>query len=185
MKRIATIALMALLAVAGVYAEEWPERVTMRASGDMVATTINLQNHTITDDENLAGDGTLGSFTFHGLRADVETPQSPDPPATCAAPLVFFRVATGAGVFRFDDGNLLVVNVTNGGLCINFATGTARLTENYAIARGTGRFLHASGNLTLTTTVTPVVFNAAGGAQLLTLTGKFEGTVSGISQRER
>src|SRR4051794_40657760 len=164
MKRIATVALMVYVAAAGASAaDERSANVAMKASGDMLATAINLQEHTITDEEKLAGDGTLGSFTFHGLRADVDTPQTPDPPATCATPL-FFAVATGAGVFRFDDGSLLVVNVTGGGICIDLAAGMARLIEHYEIGRGTGRFLHASGHLTLTTTVTPVVFNAAGGA---------------------
>lgn len=180
MKRIVTVALMVHVAVAGAFAaEERSANVRMTASGDMLATTTNLQDHTITDEENLAGDGTLGSFTYHGLRSDADTPQSPDPPATCATPL-FFAVKTGAGVFRFEDGSLLVVNVTGGGICIDLAAGMARLVETYEIARGTGRFLHAAGSLTLTTTVIPMVFNAAGGAQFLTLTGKFEGTVSGI-----
>jgi hypothetical protein len=58
------------------------------------------------------------------------------------------------------------------------------LTETYEIARGTGRFRRASGTLSLMVTVRPVLFNAEGGAQMLTMTGKFEGTISGIS-RER
>jgi len=182
MKQIAAVALMVHLAVAGTFAaEERSANVRMTASGDMLATTINLQDHTITDEETLAGDGTLGAFTYHGLRSDADTPQIPDPPATCATPL-FFAVTTGAGVFRFDDGSLLVVNVKGGGICIDLAAGMARLVENYVIARGTGRFRNASGSLTLTTTVIPMIFNAAGGAQFLTLTGKFEGTVSGISR---
>jgi hypothetical protein len=185
MKRIALVALLANLVAVGVYAQGRPERVTMKSSGDMLATTIELQADTITDEETLAGDGTLGAFTYHGLRADALAPQSPVPPATCSTPL-FFSVVTGAGVFRFEDGSLLVVNVTSGGICIDLTAGMAELTETYQIARGTGRFAHASGTLTLTTSVIPVVFNASGNAQFLTLTGKFEGRVSGIShERER
>ena len=60
----------------------------------------------------------------------------------------------------------------------------ARLTETYEITRGTGRLKRASGALTLTATVIPVLFNAAGGAQFLTSTGKFEGTLSGVGRRE-
>jgi hypothetical protein len=64
------------------------------------------------------------------------------------------------------------VNVTGGGICIDLAAGMAQLTETYEIARGTGRFKRASGTLNLTVTVVPVLFNADGGAQLLTMTEK-------------
>src|SRR3954454_22462026 len=123
MKQIAAVALMVHLAVAGTFAaEERSANVRMTASGDMLATTINLQDHTITDEETLAGDGTLGAFTYHGLRSDADTPQIPDPPATCATPLSC-AVTTGGGVVRFDDGSLLVVNVKGGGICIDLAAG--------------------------------------------------------------
>ncbi len=183
MKRIAMAMLVAPLAVSSVSAEDRSTNVRMTASGTMTSTNgvINLGDNTITDDEDLAGDGTLGAFTFHGLRADGLAPQVPVPPNTCATPL-FFPVVNGAGVFRFDDGSLLVVNITGGGICIDLAAGMARLTETYEIARGTGRFKRASGTLNLTVTVMPVLFNAEGGAQLLTMTGTFEGTVSGINR---
>jgi hypothetical protein len=112
------------------------------------------------------------------------TPQQP--PATCSTPL-FFRVETGAGVLRFQDGSLLVVKLPEGpeaGICIDLAAGMARLTETYEITRGTKRLKRASGTLTLTATVIPVLFNAAGGAQFLTITGKFEGTISGVAIEE-
>jgi len=60
----------------------------------------------------------------------------------------------------------------------------ARLTETYEITRGTKRLKGASGTLTLTATVPPVLFNAAGGAQFLTSTGKLEGTVFGVDLHE-
>ena len=50
----------------------------MTFSGTMLATTINLQPGTVTDDVNLAGDGSLGPFTFHELHAD--TTDSPGAP---------------------------------------------------------------------------------------------------------
>src|SRR5262245_11007250 len=170
MKRMVMAALAVHLAVASVSADDRSTNVRMSTSGTMNSTngTVNLGPNTITDDENLAGDGTLGGFTFKALRADVATPQTPVPPQTCATPL-FFPVVGGAGVFRFDDGSLLVVNITGGGICIDLAAGMARLTESYEIARGTGRFKRASGTLNLAVTVRPVLFNAAGGAQLLTL----------------
>ena len=181
MKRMAMAALLAHLAVSNVFAENRSTDIRMTAAGTMTATTINLGDNTITDDEDLAGDGTLGVFTFHGLRADGLAPQVPVPPNTCATPL-FFPVTNGAGVFRFDDGSLLVVNITGGGICIDLAAGMAQLTETYEIARGTGRFKRAAGTLQLAVTVRPVLFNAEGGAQMLTMAGKFEGTVSGISR---
>jgi hypothetical protein len=186
------VALMLNLGFAGLYAQDAQERsanVRMTFSGTMLGTTINLQPGTVTDDVNLAGDGSLGPFTFRELHADTLTPPK-DPPATCAAPLLFLPVVTGSGVLRFQDGSLLVVNLVKlpegpeAGICIDFAAGVARLTETYEITRGTKRLNRASGTLTLTATVIPVLFNAAGGAQFLTSTGKFEGTISGVGHRE-
>ena len=54
------------------------------------------------------------------------------------------------------------------------------LTETYQIHGGTKRLKRASGTLTLTATVSPVLFNAAGTPQLLTVPGKLEGTVFGV-----
>jgi hypothetical protein len=179
MKRIVIAALLVQVAFVGAYADGRFTNIRMKASGDSLATAINLQDGTITDEEKVAGDGTLGAFTYHGLRADLEVPQVPIPPATCDTP-VFVQIATGSGVFRFDDGSLLVVNITGGGLCIDLAAQVARLTENYVIATGTGRFEHASGNLTFVGSLAPVVFNTSGNPALLTMAGKFEGTVTGI-----
>ena len=126
------MALVLNLGVASVYAQHKPVRMTF--SGTIVATTINLQPGTVTDDVNLAGDGSLGPFTFRELHADSVTPQQP--PATCSTPL-FFPVETGAGVLRFRDGSLLIVKLVTlpegpqGGICIDLAAGMARLTETY------------------------------------------------------
>ena len=75
MKHIATVALMLNLGVASVYAQEKP--VKMRFSGSNVATTINLQPNTVTDETHLAGKGTLGAFTFRELHADGPSSQPP------------------------------------------------------------------------------------------------------------
>jgi hypothetical protein len=69
----------------------------------------------------------------------------------------------------------------NGSGCINLAAGTAAFTVNYQIRGGTGRFKGASGTLTLTSTLMPVLFNAAGAPELLTNTGEITGTISGVS----
>ena len=172
MKYIATVALMFNVGVAGVYAQEWPVKMTF--SGTNVATTINLQPNTVTDEQHSAGNGTFGSFTFRELHADGPAPQ---PPSGCSGPN--FAVVAGAGVFRFQDGSLLIVAVVDGAGCVNPAAGNAAISVNYQITGGTGRFEGASGALTYTATLKAVLFNASNAPAVLTLTGQIEGTVSG------
>ena len=154
MKHIATVALMLNLGVAAIYAQQKP--VNMTFSGSNVATTINLQPGTVTDETQLAGKGTLGAFTFRELHADGPSPQLP---AGCSGPS--FAVVAGAGVFRFQD---------------------EAITVNYQIGGGTGRFTGASGNLTMTATIAPILFNASNAPALLTNTGEFKGTVFGVAK---
>ena len=180
MKHIATLALMLQLGVASVYAQQDP--VKMHYSGSNVATTINLQDGTVTDEEILAGNGTLGPFTLRELRADTASPQ---PSSTCSGPTqLYFPIVTGAGVFRFQDGSLLTVRITEGAVCADLTAGVGHLTVTYQITGGTGRFKGASGTLTLTATLTPVLFNASNAPELLTNTGEFEGTVFGVANGE-
>jgi hypothetical protein len=182
MKHIATVALMLSLGVAGVYAQQKPVKMTF--SGTLGPSTLSLQPNTHTDEQNLAGNGTLGPFTFRELHAD---PASPQPSSTCspgnAPPRLYFPNVAGGGVFRFQDGSLLTVAVTEAGssICIDVTAGVAHLTTNYQITGGTGRFKGASGTLTLTAMLTPAVFNSSGGVVLGTDTGEFEGTVSGVA----
>jgi hypothetical protein len=140
MKHTAIMALMLTLGVAGVYAQQ-QRPVKMRFSGTNVATTINLQPGTVTDETQLAGNGSLGAFTFRELHADAPAPQ---PLASCSGP--HFAVVAGAGVFRFQNGSLLVVKVMDGSGCVNLAAGNAAITVNYEISGGTGRFTDASGS---------------------------------------
>ena len=185
MKRIAILALMLNLGVAGVYAQQKKSvpvnvPVKMTFSGILAPTTINLlQPNTNTDEQNLDGFGTLGPFTFRELHAD---PAAPQPSSTCspgnAPPRLYFPNVAGGGVFRFQDGSLLTVGVTAGSLCIDLTALVGHLTTNYQITGGTGRFKGASGALTLTAMLFPVLFDASGGAVLLTDTGEFDGTVS-------
>jgi hypothetical protein len=178
MKYFATVALMLNLSVAGVYAQQKP--VKMTASGTLEPSTLNLQPNTNTDEQNLAGKGTLGPFTFRELHADPASPSS-QPPSTCSGPThLYFPNVVGGGVFRFEDGSLMTVAVTAGSaICIDLLAGMANLTQNYQITGGTGRFKGASGTLKLTAILTPVVFNA-GSVFLATDTGQFEGTVFGV-----
>jgi len=177
MKYIASLVLMLNLGVLGVDAQQNP--VKMRYSGSNVATTINLQDGTVTDEELFAGNGALGAFTYRELHADTDSPQ---PSSTCSGP--YFLVVTGAGVFRFQDGSLMTVNVTEGAICVDLTTGLGKLTETYQITGGTRRFRNATGTLTLTGTLSVVLFDASGDPKLLTNTGEFEGTVSGVATEQ-
>ena len=177
MKHIATVALMLNLGVAGVYAQQRP--VKMTASGTLEPSTINLQPNTNTDEQNLAGNGTLGPFTFRELHAD---PASPQPSSTCSGPThLYFPFVTGAGVFRFQDGSLLTVRITQGAACIDFTAVVEHLTLTYQITGGTGRFKGASGTLTSTGMFVPVLFNASNTPAISTNTGEFEGQVFGVA----
>jgi hypothetical protein len=55
----------------------------------------------------------------------------------------------------------------------------------YQITGGTGRFTGASGKLTMTATIAPVLRNASNAPALLTNTGEFEGTIVGAEEEER
>jgi hypothetical protein len=172
MKHLATMALILGFGLTSVYAEERPVR--MRFSGSMVPTSIVMQPNTITDEELLAGDGPLGPFTFRKLRTDALAPQPL--PACSGASLVNIPVVGGGGVFRFEDGSLLTVAITEGALCIDFSAVVGQLTETYQITGGTGRFRRVSGGtLTLRATVRPVLVSASGAPVLLTATGVIEG----------
>jgi hypothetical protein len=170
--------LMLNLGVASVYSEE--HSVKMVFSGTGAPSTVNLQlPNTNTSEENLAGNGTLGPFTFRTIRASAASPQ---PSSTCSGPnQLYFPSVSGAGVFRFPDGSLLKVNVTQGGDCIGFAALEARCTFTYQITGGTGRFKEVSGVLTLTETDLPVLPDALHNP-VFADTGKFTGTVSGVSR---
>jgi hypothetical protein len=181
MKHIATIALMLNLGVAGVFAHDKP--VKMRFSGTAAPSTVNLQQPDTTNgEENFAGNGTLGRFTFRNISAETAFPQ---PSSTCSSPtqLYFVRVA-GAGVFRFEDGSLLKVNLTEGSDCVDLAAQEGLCTMTFQITGGTGRFKNASGVLTLTETVLPVLADASHNPVFFASTGEFTGTISRVAAEE-
>jgi hypothetical protein len=176
MKHIATMVLMLGLGVASVHAQERPVR--MKFSGSMVPTSIVVQPNSITDEELLAGDGALGSFTFRKLRTDALAPQ---PSSAC--PGLNIPVLAAGGVFRFQDGSLLTVGLKEpGALCIVPPQG--HLTETYEITGGTGRFRGATGSLTLKATLSVVMVSNSGQPVLLTSTGTLEGTVDAPGIRD-
>jgi hypothetical protein len=162
--------------------------VKMTFSGNGAASPTNLnQPDTSNAEENLAGNGPLGSFTFRDVRATPNSPSS-QPPSTCSGPTQLYFPSipgAGAGIFRFQDGSLLTVKLTQGGDCINFAPVLeAQCTLSLQIISGTGRFKNASGILTLTETSLPVLADASGNPVFFTETGQFTGTVSGVAMGE-
>src|SRR6185312_16218164 len=117
MKHIAIVALMLNLGGARVYAQKRPVKMTF--SGTEAPSAINLQlPDTHTGEFNFAGNGTLGSFTFRNVEANGASSQES---SACSATQVYFPTVAGAGVFRFHDGSLLNVKLTEGFDCIDFA----------------------------------------------------------------
>jgi hypothetical protein len=171
-------ALMLNLGIAGVYAQQQPVRMVF--SGNGAPSPINLQQpNTNTGEENVAGDGTLGQFTYRNVRATAVAPQ---PSSTCSGPAkFFFPSVVGAGIFRFQDGSVLTVNLTQGGDCIDFAAQEAHCTLTLQITGGTGRFKDASGVLTFNTTALPVLADAVNNPVFFTETGEFRGTIFGVA----
>jgi hypothetical protein len=181
MKHITTMALMLQLGVTGIYAHEKPVRMTF--SGTSATSATNLQQPgTSNDEDTFAGDGTLGQFTLHMVRAVATSPQ---PSGTCPSPTqLYFTEPAGAGVFRFQDGSLLKVNLTQGFDCIDFAALEAHCTITFQITGGTGRFKDASGILTFTETVKPVLADALNNPVFFAATGEFTGTVTAVHTEE-
>src|ERR1700730_1180389 len=98
------VALTLYFGAASAYAEE--SSVAMTFSGTAGVSAINLLPGTSTSEYNLAGNGTLGAYTFRTL--SVGTPSSP--PSTCSGSThLYFSTVAGGGVFRFQDGSLLKV----------------------------------------------------------------------------
>ena len=179
MKHISTVALMLSLGVAGIYAQQNPVRMTF--SGNGAPNAVDLKHPGAnTVEENVAGIGTLGSFTFRDLRAAATVSQ---PSSTCAG--LFFPSVGGGGIFRFQDGSLLKVVLTGGGDCIGQVQATCTLT--FQITGGTGRFRGVTGGvLTYTETAVPVFFDGSGMFPgMTTETGEITGTISGVGGPDR
>jgi hypothetical protein len=173
------VGLMLNLGVAGAYAQPGPRNVHVRMtfSGDAAPSPINLNlPDSNTGEESLAGDSTLGAFTFRIVLATANTPH---PSSTCSG--VFFPKLAGAGLFRFQDGSLLKVNLTQGGDCIDFVQLVAHCTFTFQINGGTGRFQDASGILTLIETAHPILADASNNPVFFTETGQLTGTVFGVN----
>jgi hypothetical protein len=177
MKHFATAALLLSFGVSTVYAQQRPVRMTFSGNGAGNAIDLKYPGAS-TVEENVAGIGTLGAFTFRDLRAAATLPQ---PSGTCAG--LFFPSVAGGGIFRFQDGSLLTVILTGGGDCIDLVHGVGHCTLTFKITGGTGRFQSASGGvLTYTETALPVFFDGSGTAPgMTTEVGDIAGTISGVS----
>jgi hypothetical protein len=179
MKYIATMALMLTLGVASLYAQQ--HSVRMVFSGTGAASTVNLQQaNTSNNEDDLAGNGSLGSFTFRNVRAIANSPTSS---SSCSGSNeIYLADPAGAGVFRFHDGSLLNVSLAQGGDCINLATDEAHCTLTLKITGGTGRFENASGTLTFTETAVTVLSDSFGNPVYFADTGQFTGPISGVGE---
>jgi len=157
------------------------QQVKMTFSGTAGASASDLQQPNTRNGElNYAGTGTLGSFTFRLLEAE---PYSPTSSSTCSGPNEIYAVeSAGGGVFRFQDGSLLYVQLTHGSDCIDLSTGMAHCIRILQITGGTDRFKNVPLGtlLTLTETVVPVLSDALGKPVFFSATGKITGTVSGV-----
>jgi hypothetical protein len=175
MKRIATLktiaALMLSLGVAGVYAQPG---VNMTLSGTAAPGTVNLGTGAGSSEYNLVGNGTLGSFTLRLVSAGTGAPEQS---STCSG--LYFSTKAGQGVFRFQDGSLLSVNLTGGSDCIDLVAKQAQCIRIFSITGGTGRFKNASGdNVTLTMALLPV---SGDNPVFFAVTATLTGTVSGVA----
>jgi hypothetical protein len=178
--RMATVALLLQLGVAGLYAEQ--SLVNMTFSGTAGPTPANLQANSSSGQDDFAGTGSLGSFTFRDLNAESNTPSTSD---TCSGSnnLYILRTA-GAGVFRFADGSLLTVTMKQGADCIDLMKQQAHCLVIFQITGGTGRFQNASGIITMNETVWPILPDATGNPVFFAANGHFTGTVSGVGRSD-
>jgi hypothetical protein len=180
MKSTILMPIVAVLTL-GVAAVSAQQSVKMTFSGTAANSAINLQQPNTSDDEdNFAGTGTLGSFTLRNVRAISNSPTSS---STCSGPdNLYFVETAAAGVFRFQDGSLLYIQLNQGSDCIDLVTNEAHCTLSFQITGGTGRFKNASGTLMFTETVVTVISDALNNPVYFAATGRFTGAVSGVSE---
>ena len=174
MKHLATMTLMLNLAIASVYAQDRPVKMTFSGTGGPSAIDLK-QASANTGEENVVGDGTLGSFTFRNVSA---TGLSPQPSSACSG--IFFPRIAGAGVLRFQDGSLLAVSLMQGGDCIDLVQMVGNCSLTLKITGGTGRFKSASGVLTYTEMARPVLADAMNNPVFFSEVGEITGTISGV-----
>jgi hypothetical protein len=163
------------------------EKVTvdMKFSGSSAGSAITnvLYPNTSNGEDDFAGDGPLGSFTYRFVDAQMNFPT---PSSICPKPTdLHFSDPVGAAVLRFHDGSLLYLKLTQGDDCIDLTAGLAHCFRAFQITGGTGRFKNASGTLALTETVSPVgLFDNSGNPVFFATTGNIKGTISGVEEEQ-
>jgi hypothetical protein len=155
--------------------------VNMKVSGTSAGTTITnvLYPNSFDAEDDFAGNGPLGSFTYRFIYAISNVPP---PSSVCSNPSDLQGwEPVGTAVLRFQDGSLLYLTLTKGNDCIDLSTGIAHCLRAFQINKGTGRFKNASGNLTLTEAISPVMFDYSGNPVYFAATGNIKGTIYGVS----
>jgi len=201
MRHLTTAALMLNLGIASLIAQQPADehsharRVRMRFSGSTMSTTLALAPNTLNHESHVAGNSPLGPFTYRGLWADDPASQTSGSCGSGFGPN--FRIVAGGGVFRFEDGSLLTVQLTEGTQCIDIADPArpvGRQFGTYQIKGGTGRFKHAEAScgatagdctLQLTSTLGVVLRDSSGAVKFLTFTGEFQGTVPHFGEDDK
>lgn len=172
---LATVIMM--LAIGGTAAYASDQAVTLSFSGTSETSPTNLQQpNSSNDGDSFAGKSTLGSFTARNLRAISSVLGSSN--SCSGANLLYYPELSGASVIRFDDGSMITMNLTQGGDCIDLTTGLAHCSVTFQITGGSGRFVNATGTLTMTETVGVVGLDALGNPVFFAAAGKFTGTIS-------
>ncbi len=179
MKYIAALALMLNLGVASVYAQR-PVKMAYSGTSGPARSIYSSPAHRLS---KRISPGTVhwdhSPFVLLAPRQLLRSSRQ----ALALAQLTFISQGwAGAGVFRFQDGSLLKVNMTQGADCIDLAAQQGHCTLTFQITGGTGRFKDASGTLTLTETNVPVLADASNNPVFFASTGEFTGTVSGVSR---
>jgi hypothetical protein len=178
MKHISTLTLLLTLATATIHAKDVHVEMNFSGSGTYLAPPINLVagGNSGVSEVLFGGDGSLGPFTQRELGATTVIPTG----MGCAGSnSIAFTFVAGAGIYRFNDGSLLIYKLKTGTICINLATATAANTISVEITGGTGRFNNASGILTAVSTANyPILFDATGNPVMVVIpSGKVTGTI--------
>ena len=201
MRHLTTVALVLTLGLASLYAQQPAEehsragRVRMRFSGSTMSTELALAPNTLNHETHVAGHSSLGPFTYRGLWAD-----DPSSRTVASCGIGFgpnFRIVAGGVVFRFEDGSLLAVRLSEGTLCVdtsNPAHPVGLQFETYQITDGTGRFENAAAScsitpedctLQLTANRGLLLRDSSGAPKFFTFTGEIQGSVPHFGKGDR
>lgn len=179
MKHITTAALLLTLGVATGYAHERP--VKMSSSGTSAGSTVDLKiPGTTTGENNFAGKGTLGSYTFREIEAETGRQAPPQLVFWCEFPL--HHGGGGSGRISLPRRRFAECHPQGRDRCIDLDAQQAHCTRTFKVISGTGRFKDAKGVLEFVETIGPVLADATGNPIFFASTGEFTGTISGVER---